>query len=494
MARTSATARIENVALVDVKIDITASYRNAKIGALAGNNEGKIIACYSTGAITAAAADGHAYHVGGLVGHNTATGTIAAAFSRATVDVSAKSAAPATDFYASGGLVGHNSGTLTATYAAGAVKGKAGGGYVGGLVGFNTPPDGAPSGTKTIIASYSIAPVTSLPYATTDGAPKPTVGGLTGCCNDTTTTNTITASYWDYISSGVPDDLGDAMLEGKSTHDLISPVSFDTGVYVDWEDLTIDGANDVDPWVIDAPRFHPMLTYGGHTTAIPGNQLFVNSGISSRYGGDTVHPREGMTLVTNVGSYRGAFAPFRKRGSWIWETSTDGITWNTLVPPPGKRFILTGALGTYRFVPRPDHVGKYIRAGVPLTTGGYAYTRVIGKIKDASTDAPIAMSFASGHNPPHVGTAVTIASLPTTPTSVATGLWYRCDDNDANPPSTGCELVGSLTSHIPRAADLEHFLYAYIYYKEANVWKRTSIGFTTQKVADIQAGDPYRIE
>ena len=118
---------------------------------------------------------GSGSYAGGLVGYNT--GTIDAAFSRATVDIEMEAGAidDSTNIYA-GGLAGYNSGTLTATHTAGAVKGTGGSGYFGGLVGYNTLADDAPSGAKTIIASYSIAPVTSVAYAAT--APQPTVGAF----------------------------------------------------------------------------------------------------------------------------------------------------------------------------------------------------------------------------------------------------------------------------------------------------------------------------
>ena len=493
---TSATARIEGVGLVDVNVKPSVLPRDAKIGALVGNNAGKIIACYSTGAIDATAGSGS--YAGGLVGYNT--GTIDASFSRATVDLEMEAGAigGSTNIYA-GGLAGHNEGTLTATYAAGAVKGKGGSGYVGGLVGHNTLADDAPSGAKTIIASYSIAPVTSVAYATTANASKPTIGGLTGCCTDSITdTNTITASYWDYIASGVPDDSDTAMPEGKSTHALISPTSVPTsatGTYAGWNALKIDGVSNANPWDIAPTRFHPLLKYRGHTTGISGNQLFVNSGIVSRYGGDTIHPREGMTLYSNMGSYGGAFK--RNGRYWLWEGSTDGITWTTLTikpyDPVSWRFSpsLNGANQHWYFVPTSEHEGKYIRTKMLVKSGGYAYTRAIGKIKLASTISPIAPNFASGHNPPRVGTAITVSSLPSNDTGVV-GMWYRCDANNATPPSTGCELVGSLTSYTPGAADLGHYLIAYIYYKNVGVWKRASTGFTQQKVTEVQRVNPWR--
>ena len=470
-------ARIENVGLVNANVSATTatSARDAKIGALVGSNAGKVLACYSTGAITASVSAGG--YAGGLVGYNT--GTIAAAFSRATVSMSIHADTLGNMYMYAGGLAGHNSGTLKATYAAGAVKGAGDidtSDYVGGLVGDNT---------GTINASYSIAPVTSAD----SGSSSVIVGGLIGKNGSSAT---VTASYWDYISSGVPDDSGDAMPEGKSTSELTSPISFDTGIYVDWDDLTIDGATDVDPWVIDATRFHPLLTYGGHTTAISGNQLFVNGGIDSRYGGNAIHPHEGMTSYSSIGSYGGAFkrAPRSNPShTWTWQGSSDGIAWTTLAPIHGRLFWASfGGGNTYRFVPRPEYVGKYIRAKIGVKSGGHAYTRVIGKIKAASTTDTVALSFASGHNPPRIGSEITIASLPPS----AAGLWYRCDTVDDAPPDSGCELVGSLDEYTPGGGDLDHYIRAYIYYKDVGVWERASPGVTQQKVQEVQRSRPWR--
>ena len=490
---TSAAARIESVGLVNAKVNITTSSNYTSIGALAGRNAGKIISCYSTGAITASA--GFESDAGGLVGVNT--GTIAAGFSRATVDMAMDTGVTSGNMNIhAGGLAGLNTGTLTATYAAGAVKGKGGGNsYVGGLVGFNTAPTNAASGAKTIIASYSIAPVTAEGM-TAAAIATPTVGGLTvsGCCADSTTTNTITASYWDFMASGIDDNAPTTMPQGKSTSDLTSPTSA-SGIYADWDDMTIDGASDVDPWGFADARFPPLLTYGGHTTARSGNQLFVNSGISSRYGGNRIHPREGMTLYTNMGSYGSTFRGMRYGWTWEWQTSTDGITWTSLFALDRSVWTTRGACCSWFFLPRIEHIGKYFRAKMLLRDMSYAYTRVIGKIKPASTTDTVALSFASGHNPHRIGTPITFAALPNAPSNApVVGLWYRCDAVDDAPPDPGCEVVGSLASYTPSADDINHYIRAYIYYKDVGVWERASPGVTQQKVGDVQRVWPWRSE
>ena len=453
---------------MDVNIDIATSSSYADVGALVAYNAGRITACYSTGAITVAA--GRYSEAGGLVGYNG--GTISAAYSRATVYMSSSS-----EIYV-GGLVGYNGGRVTATYSAGAIKGKGNNtGKVSGLVGYNV---------GSINASYSVAPVTSVgltPTATT----KPEVLGLS--YNEPTEGyGTVTVSYWDSIISGVPDDADRLMPEGKTTAALTAPTNA-SGIYADWDDLTIDDASDVDLWVFTNDASFPLLNYRGLTSyryrGVGGNQELAPLDISSRYGGNAIHPQEGMTLktITRWGK--------ESRGSWIWETSTDGITWTTLVPSPGERSILTGANSHWLFVPRSEHVGKHIRARIQLNGGGYGYTRVTGKIKVPDNIAGASGSgFTSGHNPPRVGTAITVA-LPSGATA-STGIWYRCDSKDANPPSTGCELVGSRVSYTPGVSDLGHYIHAYIYYKNSTrAWMRTYAGFT-QQVVDHDRASQWR--
>ena len=464
---TGANAHIEGVGLVGANVSSNAAAAN--MGTLVGSNTGKVIACYSTGAITAVARTGS--YAGGLVGYNN--GPITASFSRATVSMSIDAAVTGRMDIIAGGLLGQNGrqGALTATYAAGAVRGDGRNdtyGYVGGLVGDNN---------GTITASYSTAPVTA------HTASALTVGGLVGNSGPFAS---VTVSYWDYISSGVPDDSDTVMPEGKSTREFIS-IGRATGIYAGWNTLTIDGVNNVAPWEFRSPTLqrYPLLTYGGHTTEPSGNQRFAVIGMRSQYDGGTgAQPREGMTLYSGKG-------PFNRprSGAWLWETSDDGITWTTLVPSPGKRLVTTRGSGpTYQFVARPEYIDKYIRAKVHMAAGDYIHTRGIGKIETASTTDTVALSFASGHNPPRIGTAVTIASLPS---DDAAGLWYRCYANDATPPSTGCELVGGNPSYTPGADDLGYYLYAYIYYEDDGVWERASPGFTPQQVADVQRA-PWR--
>ena len=484
---TGSNAHIENVGLVDLNVNTTTSARNAKISALVGNNAGKIIACYSTGAITATA--GAYPDAGGLVGYNG--GTIAAAFSRATVYMSSSS-----EVYV-GGLVGYNGGTITATYSAGAVKGKGGSGVVGGLVGYNV---------GTINASYSLAPVTSVDVDPTNiRTSKPSVQGLSYNENGF---STVTVSYWDYIASGVPDDADRLMPEGKDTN-ILAYFTASDGIYTGWNTLTIDtdGTNNDAPWEFAGLSVrYPKLTYGGHTTDQSGNQRLASikiGGDQGRYGRDglSLHPQEGM--IIRSGGAAGHPLQGTTTGVWIWESSLNGIDWTTLSPLPGKdggalRGMGGNSSNTHFFIPRSEHIGKYIRARILLTSGDYLVSRSIGKIKSA-TNAP-SLGFASGHNSPLVESAITLASVASLPrnwgldavTESTVVLWYRCDTNNANPPGTGCELVGSRSSYTPDSADLGHYLYAHVYYRtigtQANdLWARADTGFTQKPVAGHRA-------
>ena len=453
---TSGTARIKNIGLVDVNVGATASASHAKIGALVGNNAGKVIACYSTGKVSAGA--GAYPYAGGLVAFNT--GTISASFSHATVYMASGS-----EPYI-GGLTGYNGGTVTAAYAAGAVKGKGSSGFVGGLVGYNE---------GTIDASYSIAPVTSVASSTAPNSPKPAFLGLG--YNDIAEGGTVTASYWD-ITSGIDDDADRLMPEGKTTGALTGPTSA-TGIYADWDDLTIDGASDVAPWDFGSTGQRPLLTYGGHTTDQSGNQLFAS--ISSR----NPFIGEGTIIRASVGAFRRG----QKNGPWQWQSSTDGITWgstlvsNTVCSVQQDRICGPAYRATENadrlFIVRPELVGKYIRARAPLNTGGYAYTRAL-KMKPARSSTTSLNPIRGVHSPPRVGAQLSVVD------GVAV-LWQRCDTNGANP--SGCEYVGSNHSYTPAVGDLNHYLRAYIYY-ESTPGTRAITDFT-QQVADVQRPTPW---
>ena len=205
---------------------------------------------YATGEITTTASDMVLSQVGGLAGHVTTSSSIAASY--AAVAVTANSTTPAATGIGSadlvGGLVGVLAGTastrssMTAAYATGAVEADRGGARVGGLIGVALQAD--------VSASYATGTVTG-PTAPTNGL----IGGIeTGA--------TVTASYWDTTTSGIPDDGDDDPPEGKNTRELKSPTRY-TGIYANWN-VNVDGesGND-DPWDFGAAFQYPVLKYGG---------------------------------------------------------------------------------------------------------------------------------------------------------------------------------------------------------------------------------------
>ena len=196
----------------------------ARVGALAGDNEGAVRHCWSgTGSgekIVATKAS-----AGGLVGRNK--GTVAASRSTAAVDL--ESSDRATHAGNAGGLVGETSGAsakVAASWAGGAVDNDDD--VSGGLVGLH--------GGGSVSASHAIGPVTL-----TNGTAK---GGLVGSAG---VGATVAASYWDALTTGVPDDADNLAPEGRKTSELTAPTGY-SGPYASWN-VDVDGVTGVDdPW------------------------------------------------------------------------------------------------------------------------------------------------------------------------------------------------------------------------------------------------------
>jgi hypothetical protein len=110
--------QIKNLGLKDVSITGDSVY----LGGLAGDNNGNISNCYSTGTVSGNNSGG----VGGLVGGNSC-GSISNCYSTATV----------TGGEDLGGLVGGNCGTISNCYSTGAISGGNNSYSLGGLVGDN---------------------------------------------------------------------------------------------------------------------------------------------------------------------------------------------------------------------------------------------------------------------------------------------------------------------------------------------------------------------
>lgn len=162
-------------------------------------------------------------NVGGLVGHNYSSGTIAACYVTGSV----------TGANNVGGLVGlHYSGSITTSYAAGFVTGSS---DVGGVVGHHD------SGTLTAC------------YATAFVSGSSDVGGLAGFSS-----GTIESCFWDTQTSGQSVSAGGT---GKTTAQMkIQSTYSEAG----WDFTSADG--DLADWwmpVDNYPRLPWELTYGG---------------------------------------------------------------------------------------------------------------------------------------------------------------------------------------------------------------------------------------
>ncbi|MBU1364995.1 MAG: filamentous hemagglutinin N-terminal domain-containing protein [Gammaproteobacteria bacterium] len=168
------------------------------VGGLIGSNTGLVDTTYATGTTSAT------NRVGGLVGNNDSGGTISNSYSSGSVT--------ATFSYA-GGLVGYNTGTgISNSHATGNVNGNS---YVGGLVGYNT-------GSSTISNSYAMGNVSSASinvggligyhvsgtvsnsYATGNVSGTSNVGGLIGYDSS----GNVTTSYASGAASGTGVDIG----------------------------------------------------------------------------------------------------------------------------------------------------------------------------------------------------------------------------------------------------------------------------------------------
>ena len=211
---TDSSARVQNVGIVDASVT-----GGSDVGGLVGFNDGTITQSYSIGSISGA---GLSTHIGGLVGINSGKVTT----SYATSSVTGASSV--------GGLVGTNQDTVIASYATGTVTGTA---QVGGLVGFH------PKGAVTV--SYATGIVTGGSQA----------GGLVG---SKVAEATVTSSYWDTESSGQPTSEGGEGVEGKTTTDLRSPITY-TGIYENWNVDTDGDDNADDPWDFGTDQQYPVL-------------------------------------------------------------------------------------------------------------------------------------------------------------------------------------------------------------------------------------------
>ena len=261
-------AVIRRLGLINVRVTGGAGTTGALVGRSAG---GRIIACYSTGSVSAgpgstgglvglndvaggvkdsySSADVRAWHyAGGLVGGNKLGGYILSSY--ATGDVRANQA---------GGLVSSNRSYIKNTYATGDVQGK----LAGGLVGLNQ---------YRIWNSYSTGAVTEVGGDNLWSEPPP-IGGLVGNGSvilywnskdpdrPVSFTPTVHDSYWDTAASGQnTSGWGGQGGAGKTAAELQTPTTF-TGIYENWDDYhyLLDRGDSAMAWDLGDSSEYPAL-------------------------------------------------------------------------------------------------------------------------------------------------------------------------------------------------------------------------------------------
>ncbi len=196
-------SRIESLGITNANVTLT-QYN----GILVGQNQGTIIACYTTGSITGT------NRVGGLAGYSTKV--ISSSYSTASV----------TGTSSLGGLLGaggnSRSGFVRYSYSTGAVSRS--------------------SGTSTNIGGLI-------------GETLGNFGGVTASYYDTTTSGCVSGG-----SNGCTGSAGGAGAVGKTTSELQSPTGY-TGIYATWN-ANLDGvAGNDDPWDFKGSSAYPALIY-----------------------------------------------------------------------------------------------------------------------------------------------------------------------------------------------------------------------------------------
>ena len=196
--RTSSSASIQKVGLVDVSIT-----GMGQTGGLVGRNDGTITESFVTGTVTTQASSGF-----------------------------------------TGGLVGENYGAISNSYATAAVNATNSSydGSVAGLVGNTTAPG-------SVTRSYSTGTVTT--------AGSGSIGGLAG---PGSSPPTVTHSFWDVQSSGVPIPGSNVIGIGKTTTEMQTQSTF-TDAGWDFQCETTNGTANF--WGIDEGEDYPVLSAFG---------------------------------------------------------------------------------------------------------------------------------------------------------------------------------------------------------------------------------------
>ena len=433
------TARIEALGVTNANVT-----GGRYVAILVATLYGDVVACYTTGTVTANNTTAYRYGTaGGLVGWAGNS-----TYSKTTI--------------------------ISSSYSTASVNGY---GLVGGLLGN--------AAKVSITNSYATGRVTRT------GGTQPTFGGLIGYVTNPNVA-TVTASYWDTVSSGqsprstlshigdVTGTYGTPTLEqqgaGKTPRELQTVTGY-TGIFADWN-ANLDGvAGADDPWDFGNGMQYPMLDYQDMPTAPQGGQAM---GIPDNWNAPVAGERLGVCLVDGP-SMRGIVSGQTYLEAWGWERSTDGTAWT----------VISGAGDgdnppTYEYSPTATDVGNFIRAKVKLTDGSFAYTRALGGrvVAESAATAGEEIPFVSGHASPQVGSPIVAPNVLLPGDRDARSGWQRCPNNTA--PHSDCTSIPLRwqVSYTPVAADVGNYLRYYVYYENAaGEWTRRVTDFTTGVVA-----------
>ena len=436
---------VKNLGLLNAKV-INGGWQ---VGTLAGAVLGTVTSCYADGGSvdTNLGATGLS-NAGGLIGDLKPKGKIIGSYANVTVTGNGSGVTRA------GGLAGRNIGTITASYAVGDVRSN-GGGYSGGLVGWNHPEGG------TITASYATGSVYSRArnagsltgiygldnrMSITDSYATGWVGRGSGNAFGLHTPRpTVTESYWDTGTTGVSATA--TSTAGKTTVELQSPTT-STGIYANWS---------ADQWDFGTDRDYPAVKHNG--VLVPGQRR------TSIHSDNRNAPVIGEPVAAAL-NVAGATST-----AWQWQSSTSSGAWANIA----------GA-NAATYIPVAADAGRHLRAKVTFTASGQSWT--LTTVNTAAVVSSPGTTAADAAFPaiPIVGQKIRLSISATGATSPGLWRWQRCDDAAME---TGCKFVASsepannaYTEYTPAAgtdSDVGKYLQAYVYYADSgnnNAWTR----------------------
>ena len=155
---------------------------------------------------------------------------------------------------------GNEGGAIVACYTTGAVSGAQ---YTGGLAGYSTGSVAASYSHASVSGSASVGGLlgqqtgSSVGYSYSTGAVSGTGANVSGLIGTSSSSPTITASYWDTQTSNRASSNGGS---GQTTAALKTPTGY-TGIYSTWS-ANLDGVagNDA-PWAFGTSSDYPTLVY-----------------------------------------------------------------------------------------------------------------------------------------------------------------------------------------------------------------------------------------